>query len=304
MKWRIIVIMICFPVSYLYSQTKSIAINNLKMAYKTFGLETRKANEPVIVFESGLGSGGGNFEPLFPHLPKNITGFIYDRNGLRESAIDTTVKTDADVVKRLHDLLSALKIAPPYILIGHSIGGAFIRLYAANYPAEVSGLLFIDPTDFMLTKEEDLQVKKSTSSVTGYQDIWTINLTGMLKDTAMPVGMRHEFKRASAESTPTFFKNYTSLPPLKDIPVTVLIAYNKRIEPYETEMNAKLKLGINIKPWWAALDRLRITHYATLIKDNHDSRLVLLPGYSHGIHHQDPKLVADAIVDVYERCVK
>ncbi|MBT1703216.1 alpha/beta fold hydrolase [Chryseosolibacter indicus] len=284
------------------TERKFIDINHVKMAYKTFGLESRKEGDPIIVFESGMGMGGGNFELLFPYLSKEVSGIVYDRNGLGESETDTTIVNDADVVKRLHTLLATLNIKPPYLLVGHSIGGPFIRLFTSFYPENTCGLVFIDPTDFMLTAEEDEHVKRSTSSVTGYHDLWRINLKHMGIDATLPFGLRREVKRELAASTPLFFKEYTHLHPLKNVPITVLISYNKPIEPYEAKMNEQLKLGINISPWWKELDRLRIMHYSDMIKMNQYSRVVLLPGYSHGIHHQDPELVAKSILDTFKNC--
>lgn len=295
-----------FSITFAFSQIserKFVSINNKQMAYKTFGLEARKANEPIVVFESGLGSGGGNYGSLFPFVQKNFAGIVYDRNGIGESENDTTVRRDADVVKRLHDLLKTLKISPPYLLVGHSIGGPFIRLYASIYPNEICGLFFIDPTDFMLTKDEDNKVKLNTSSSTGYQEILIINFRNIINDTLTSDGFRNEAKRELNESSPIFFKNYSSLQPLKDIPITVMIAYYKHIEHYETEMNKNLKLGINLLPWWKELDELRIGHYAEMIKNNHNSRIILLPRYSHGIHQQDPQLVSKALIDTYKYCI-
>ena len=82
-----------------------------------------------------------------------------------------------------------------------------------------------------------------------------------------------------------------------------MIAYNKHIENYETEMNENQKLGINLIPWWKELDELRINHFAEMIKNNKNSRLILLPRYSHGIHQQDPKIVTDALIETYENCI-
>jgi len=295
-----------FSITLAFSQSserKFVSINNKKMAYKTFGLEARKANEPIVVFESGLGSGGGSYGSLFPFVQNKFAGLIYDRNGIGESEIDTSVKTDADVVKRLHDLLKTLKISPPYLLVGHSIGGPFIRLYTSIYPNEICGLFFIDPTDFLLTKEEDNKVKINTLSSTGYQELLMIYFENIINDTSTSDGFRNEAKRELNESSLIFFKNYSSLQPLQDIPITVMIAYYKHIEHYETEMNENLKLGINLIPWWKELDELRIKHYAEMIKNNRDSRIILLPRYSHGIHQQDPKLVAEALIDTYENCI-
>ncbi len=295
-----------FSITLFHSQTserKFVSINNKQMAYKTFGLDERKANEPIVVFESGLGSGGGGYGSLFPFIQKKYSGIVYDRNGIGESEIDTSVKTDEEVIRRLHDLLTELKISPPYLLVGHSIGGPFVRLYASIYPNEVCGLFFIDPTDFMLTKEEDNKVKVNTSSSTGYRELFAINLRNIINDSSTSNGFRNEAQRELNESSPEFFKKYKSLRPLKDIPVTVMISYNKHIEHYETEMNEKLKLGINLIPWWKELDELRINHYAEMIKNNSNSQLILLPRYSHGIHQQDPKIVAEALSNTYERCL-
>ena len=284
------------------AEKKFVTIDKVKIAYNTFGIENRKGKEPVLVFESGMG--GGNFAPLFNYLPKNVAGIEYARNGYGESEIDTTIKSDVQVIERLHKLLLTLQIKPPYLMVGHSLGGPFIRLYSSIYPNEVCGLVFIDPTDFMLTKDEDEKVKKSTSSLTGYIDIWTINVKAISSDSTQSLGIRNEAKRLLATNASFFFKEYASLPPLKNIPVTVLISYNKPTEFYETEMNKKYKLGINLVPWWKELDKLRIAHYADMIKNNQDSRIILLPGYSHGIHHQDPQLVANAVYDTYNSCLK
>ena len=257
----------------------------------------------MVIFESGLGSGGGGYESLFPFIQKKFAGIVYDRNGIGESEIDTSIKKDEDVVTRLHDMLAALKISPPYLLVGHSIGGPFIRLYASMYPNEICGLFFIDPTDFMLTEDEDNKVKINTSSSTGYRELFVLNLKNIISDTSTSDGFRNEAQRELKESSPEFFKRYKSLPPLKDVPVTVMISYNKHIEHYETEMNENLKLGINLIPWWKELDELRIKHYAEMIKNNNSSRLILLPRYSHGIHQQDPKIVAEALIDTYKNCL-
>lgn len=296
-----------FTISLVYpqvSERKLVSINNKNMAYRTFGLEDRKTDEPVVVFESGLGSSGGSNGSLFPFIQNNFAGIVYDRNGIGESELDNAIRTDADVVKRLHDLLTTLKISPPYLLVGHSIGGPFIRLFASKYPEEIAGLFFIDPTDFMLTKDEDDEVKSKTGSKTGYHELLSINLQNIIKDASISKGFRHEVQRELNESTPYFFKNYISLAPLPDIPITVMIAYNKHIEQYETKMNEELKLGINLIPWWKELDQLRIEHFAEMIKNNRNSKLILLPRYSHGIHQQDPKLVAEALIATYKNCLR
>lgn len=281
---------------------QTTVINQKKIAYKTYGLLTRKPGEPVIVFEQGMG--GGAWEQLYAFLPASAARFEYSRNGIGSSEPDTSLHTHADVVNRLHSLLQELKIAPPYLLVGHSVGGAYIRLFAARFPGETAGLVFIDPTDFMLTTAEDAQAKIDSKSKTGYRQIWLINLKEMSGNSGIPVGPRTEMQREYRLAQKGFFTEYRELGKLPDIPVTVLISYQKPEEHYEAEMNTRLKLGINRDSWWRAYDQLRITHFTDLIRTNHGSQLILLPGYSHGIHFQDPELSGAAISRVYQAILK
>jgi hypothetical protein len=89
-------------------------------------------------------------------------------------------------------------------------------------------------------------------------------LSDMINDKNLGEGVKLEMKRELAVSEKHFFKEYADLPFLKNIPVTVFIAYNRPIERYEKEMNSKL--GINDRFWFDAYDQLRIKHYANLIK--------------------------------------
>lgn len=102
-----------------------------------------------------------------------------------------------------------------------------------------------------------------------------------------------------------YFSEYRDLPLLnKNIATTVIISYNKNIEQPDEEMNKNLNLGINFKPCWREYDNLRIQHYSDLIKDNENSKIILLPKYSHGIYYQNPELVAKLIVDNFKTYVK
>ncbi len=278
------------------NQGQTVIVRGKKMAYKTNNLTNRKAGDPILVFEAGLG--GGSFDPILPLLPSHIASIQYERNGIGESEPDASILADSQVVERLHGLLHTLDILPPYLLVGHSIGGPYIRIFAAQYPDEVCGLVFSDPTDFMLSEQEDEEAKIVSQSKTSYQQISRIIMEQMSKNESSSPGAHIDAARALRSNLKGYFHEYRTLPPLRrEIAATVIISYNKNIELPDEELDRKLNLGINFKAWWKEYDQLRIQHYTALLKDNDNSMLILLPKYSHGIYYQNPQLVAKLIQD-------
>ena len=291
------------PVCYAQkNDNKSVVVSGKKMVYKTFNIENRKEGEPILVFESGLG--GGTFDPIIPLLPSNISGIQYQRNGIGESELDLEITSDSQVAERLNNLLKTLKIKPPYLLVGHSIGGPYIRLFAAKYPDEVCGLVFSDPTDFMLSTEENEEARIKSESATGYQEVFLLIQKMMSENENFSQGARNDAKRALKASESGYFNEYSDLPPLTNIATTVIISYNKHIEQPDKDLNNNHNLGINFKPWWREYDNLRIQHYSDLIKENDNSMIILLPKYSHSIYYQNPKLVADLIIENFNSNIK
>lgn len=118
------------------------------------GFENRVANAPAIIFENGMGVDLGNWKKILDRVSSFAPVFAYDRAGIGKSDKIFTMPTTKFVSENLHDILKALKIAPPYILVGHSLGGVYIRSFAGFYPNEISGLVFIDPADFTETKND------------------------------------------------------------------------------------------------------------------------------------------------------
>ena len=277
---------------------EQVLVAGKKMACQSDGLTTRAATAPVVIFEGGVGAGTENFAPLFAGLSaQHIAWFTYARAGLYGSEADATVRTDEDVVQRLHALLQARQVAPPYLLVGHSLGGALVRLFTARYPTEVAGLVLIDPTNFLLTTAEDEQIKIQSASALGYRALVTHMLDQGAADPHVSAPVRGDMQRLADANRTTYFPGYSALPALPDIPVTILLAYNSPIEQSESELFAQWH--INGPAWFAQVNRYRVQHFAELLAHQHHSALVLLPGYVHVIHHMNPGLVVTTIRDVY-----
>lgn len=100
--------------------------------------------EVTIVLESGANAYSDDWAVVQPQLGELSRTCTYDRAGLGWSALGGDDPTPEVIARNLHGLLAGADITPPYILVGHSAGGASIRMFTALYPDEVAGLVFVD----------------------------------------------------------------------------------------------------------------------------------------------------------------
>ncbi len=101
---------------------------------------------PTIIVEAGAGYWSAAWMGIQPEIARKAKARVctYDRAGLGWSDRSPQARTADQVVSELHTLLGKREIASPYVLVGHSLGGYLIRIYADRYPTEIAGLVFID----------------------------------------------------------------------------------------------------------------------------------------------------------------
>jgi pimeloyl-ACP methyl ester carboxylesterase len=118
----------------------------VRIADATLAAWHRPGRGPVVVFEAGLGLPGALWRPVGDRLPADRALLYYDRAGLGRSGPGTAPRSGTRLLGELRELLGALRLAPPYVLVGHSAGGFVVRLFALAYPAEVAGIVLVDPS--------------------------------------------------------------------------------------------------------------------------------------------------------------
>lgn len=104
------------------------------------------SGSPTVVLEAGAGGGARAWTEVQPEIAPFARVCAYDRANLPGGASDPAPKprTAEDVVADLHAALTAAAVPGPFVMVGHSDGGLFVRLYASRYPDEVSGLVLVD----------------------------------------------------------------------------------------------------------------------------------------------------------------
>lgn len=99
---------------------------------------------PAVVVLPGAGAVGLDYLLVQQQASRFTTTIVYDRGGTGYSDPVPLPRSAAEVAAELHGLLHAQGIAAPYVLVAHSLGGAYAHRFAQLYPLEVAGLVLLD----------------------------------------------------------------------------------------------------------------------------------------------------------------
>lgn len=83
---------------------------------------------------------------IIKRLPPDVSLFAYDRPGYGKSDVASAHRDPCTIARELHGVLQDSGLHPPYVLVGHSLGGLYQYAFAKIYPNEVGALLLIDAT--------------------------------------------------------------------------------------------------------------------------------------------------------------
>jgi pimeloyl-ACP methyl ester carboxylesterase len=108
-------------------------------------LQCEGAGGPVVILQAGLGGDSTSWDHIRPSVAANTTVCSYDRAGHGRSDDSPELQDGNAIARDLHDLLAKAGITGPYVMAAHSSGGPYVRVFAGLYPADVVGMVLIDP---------------------------------------------------------------------------------------------------------------------------------------------------------------
>ncbi len=230
------------------------------------------SNKPTVVFESGLGDDMTSWKPIIHEVEAFAEVFAYNRAGFSGSDSKNSTRNGQVIVNELRDLLNTANLKPPYVLVGHSLGGAYMELYARTYPQEVTGVVLVDPNSSKYSarcKREKLEYCDPPSSM----PLWATLF--------FPSSVEAEIKGWSSTH-----EQVNAIDSFPNVPFALLSATHKNEKRTEKE-----KRGHEL---YIELDQELLALSTT-------SKFIPCDTCGHYIHQDEPALVVNAIKWVLDK---
>ena len=109
-------------------------------------LQCTGSGSPTVVLQPGGGDMSSVMGWIAPAVAAHTRVCVYDSAGRGWSDTSDATQDGAQMMTDLHTLLHRGGVPGPYVLAGHSFGGLYVRIFAAQYPDEVAGMVLIDST--------------------------------------------------------------------------------------------------------------------------------------------------------------
>ena len=272
-------------------------------------MECQGTGYPTVVFVSGGGDRTETWsktldpkeQAVLPAIAETNRVCTYDRPGTIlatgegledfEKSRSTPVpqpRTLQDGVSDLHAMLNASGERGPYVVVGHSLGGAIAKLYASEYPQDVSGLVLIDYLPY--------QARTAlTDKEWGY---WKDQLLGPPPKEALDLYPAFE-QNANQRN----FYQDSAAASLKPMPFIVLSAD----EPYDIksmveagQIPADVGGGVSAEEFGKILFRAVVDARGYLVSQVPGARHITNTDSGHYIHQENPRLVIDSVREVVD----
>jgi pimeloyl-ACP methyl ester carboxylesterase len=245
---------------------------------------------PTVILEAGGGGSSNAWSRVQGLLSPRVRSCAYDRAGLGRSEPGPAPRTMRQEAFELHALLEAAKIPGPFVLVGHSIGGLLVRLYAEQYGSSVVGFVLVDPTH-----ESDVLGSVRYGGWVRLREKATAGRSAPEpRREGKPAGTEYnpEDDYMAEEFQQIYVSRKTNPEPFGNRPLIVLGAGKRSAPPGTSE---ELWTQFRVEKDGQKIDLSRLSS---------NSKFVLDPSSGHDMPSENPQLVARSIEEVLEAASK
>jgi pimeloyl-ACP methyl ester carboxylesterase len=161
---------------------------------------------PTVVIDAGWGDSSGAWSSwVQPGVARTTRVCTYDRAGMGYSEPGPLPRTAERFADELHTLLSGAGVPGPYVLVGHSLGGLPVRVFAHEYAVEVAGVVLIESMSPSGAKPSTSATPTQTDSHSIVD--WVLTLparTGVLRLVSGPLHLDEGLSPEVANAYPAF----------------------------------------------------------------------------------------------------
>ena len=236
----------------------SLTLQKVDVGGHSLNLLIGGQGSPAVVFEGGFGVGIASWSTVQKEVAAFARTVSYDRAGLGQSELGPKPRSAKQIATELHTALEKAGVKPPYVLVGHSFGGIYVRVFAEMYPKEVVAMVLLDP------------------SLPSFNDWLKKNQPARLKDAEAQIARAPAGIRAEAASTDA---SYAAAQVAK-VPAGILVTLLSATEDETMPADARRVWIEKHKEW-----------IATVPEGKH----IVVEKTGHFIQAQQPKLVIDTI---------
>lgn len=168
---------------------------------------------PSVIMDSGHALPGYEWTAVQPLVAKLTRACWYDRAGFGWSDRADSLNTVDSMARDLHRLLGAAQISPPYLLVGHSLGGWTVRVFNGLYPGEVAGMVLVDaPSENTLDQIPNLARRKFPISLPRHALSFVVEVVGQTVSCASEVLLLVLILRGSRKGNGLFSRRFSETP--------------------------------------------------------------------------------------------
>jgi pimeloyl-ACP methyl ester carboxylesterase len=143
---------------------------------------------PTVILDAGNASFSLDWSLVQPDVAGSTRVCSYDRAGYGWSDVSPEVRDGEHAARELHGLLEAAGEQGPYVLVGHSLGGYFVRSFARAYPDQVAGLILIESPNETYAYQGDASQQMVASQQGFYGTMGFLTGSGLLRVIAPLIG--------------------------------------------------------------------------------------------------------------------
>jgi len=276
------------------SGTRFVDLDGHRVRIQALGLDTRRPGQPVVIFEAGASNALDVWSRVVPQVAALAPLVAYDRAGLGQSDWDDQTPTPQHAVTRLRAVLDAIAVKPPYVLVGYSWGAVLAYYFAGHHPADVAGLVFVDPGPIVTESlaEQLGPFEAVGAGRRGYDAYWSA-LGALMKN--RPPAARAEFEVLRQLMDAEVERR--GLKPLPAVPVAMIVA--AKALPLEA-----LQLPFDARAQFEADVRHRIRQLQEWALASPHGTLVVSNATTHLVPREDPDLIVWATRRVLDQITR